>query len=135
MNPKYFLSVSGAILIAVGILGLIGGIIGPTPGDSLFGNIWYFNSVEIWAHLAIGIFAIVCAFLLSEKIQKFVSVTLGILLITLGFYILLGNYELLGAHFEHPADTFFNFIFGVWALMAGVKINGNKSVGNFMNTQ
>jgi len=135
MNPKYFLSVAGVILIVVGVLGLVGGIIGPTPGDSLFGSIWYFNSVEIWAHLAVGIFALFCAFLLSQRIQEFICVVFGIMLIVLGFYILLGNYDLLGAHFEHPADTFFNFIFGVWAIMAGAKLIGNKSVENFSVTK
>mgnify|MGYP001593384227 FL=1 len=123
MNPKYFLSAAGAIMIIVGILGLVGGMIGPTPGDSLFGSAWYFNKVEIWARLIIGILAVAFALFLSDKAKRAASVILGIALVGIGTYSLFGNIDFFGAHLEHPADTFFNLIFGVWALVSAAKIN------------
>ena len=136
MTPRYFLSVAGAILIIIGILGFAGGIIGPTPGDSLFGSYWYFNRVEIWTHFAFGILAVVFAILLSEKKQRVASVVIGIALIGIGSYSLFGNIEFFGAHLEHPADTFFKLIFGVWALVSSAKIDGKeKSAESFTITQ
>ena len=136
MTPKYFLSAAGAIMVIVGILGLVGGIIGPTPGDSLFGSAWYFNSVEIWAHLVVGILAVAFALFLSISAQRIASVIIGIALIGIGTYSLFGNVDFLGAHLEHPADTFFNLIFGVWALVSSAKINvKEKSSESFTITQ
>ena len=123
MNPKYFLSAAGAVMIIVGILGLVGGMIGPAPGDSLFGSFWYFNNVEIWAHLVVGILAVAIALFLSDKAKRVASVIIGIALVGIGTYSLFGNVDFLGAHLEHPADTFFNLIFGVWALVSAAKIN------------
>ncbi|MEK7117619.1 MAG: hypothetical protein AAB861_02480 [Patescibacteria group bacterium] len=136
MTPKYFLSAAGAIMTIVGILGLVGGMIGPTPGDSLFGSAWYFNNVEIWAHLVVGILAVAFALFLSDKAKKIASVIIGIALIGIGTYSLFGNVDFLGAHLEHPADTFFNLIFGVWALVSAAKIDGKTNPGeSFTITQ
>jgi ABC-type Fe3+-siderophore transport system permease subunit len=44
VNPKQFLTIGGAVLLLVGILGFIG-IIGP-DANSIFGSAWYFDNAE-----------------------------------------------------------------------------------------
>ncbi len=58
MNPKQFLLLGGLILTLVGILGFVG-VIGPSAANSLFGANWWFDNGENWAHLVLGLVALV----------------------------------------------------------------------------
>lgn len=117
MNPKQFLLVGGIVLILVGILGFMG-VIGPTENDSLFGATWWFDNGENWAHLLIGIVALIAAFALPMSGQKPLVMIVGVVALLIGLYSIFQN-KFLGANLENPADTLLHLVIGVWALGAG----------------
>lgn len=121
MNPKQFLTIGGIVLILVGILGFVG-VIGPTPEQSIFGNAWWFDRAENWAHLVLGIVGVLAAFVLPANLQKPLVMLLGIVGILVALYNLTGkNVNLLGANLESPADLLLHLVVGVWALWASMK--------------
>lgn len=119
MNPKKFLLIGGIVLIAVGILGFIG-IIGPTPERSLFGETWWFDNGENWAHLLLGIVALL---LLAApmSLQRPIVMLLGLVGILIGLYSAFVGTMFWGANLENPADTILHLIVGAWALLASRK--------------
>lgn len=120
LSPKGFLKIGGIVLILVAILGFIG-IIGPTADESIFGGNWYFDNAENWAHLVLGIVALIVAFALPMAIHKPIVLLVGILGVLVGLYSLFGSAELLGAGLENPLDTILHLVVGAWALVAGLK--------------
>lgn len=120
MNPKQFLIIGGAVLLVVGLVGFFG-IIGPTSDKSIFGEIWYFDNPENWAHLILGIVALLAAFLLKDPmLQKYLVILVGALALFFGVYNLFSE-SFLGANLENPADTALHFLVGIWALFAGLR--------------
>ena len=119
MNPKQFLLFAGVILVIVGILGFFG-IIGPTADKSLFGATWWFDNIENWAHLVVGIVGILGSFILPSGVQKPLVILLGVVVVIVGIYSIF-NPNLLGANLENPADTALHIVVGLWALVAGAK--------------
>ena len=69
MNPKQFLTIGGVVLVLLGILGFVN-VIGPTSEVSIFGSAWWFDNAENWAHLILGIVALLAAFALPGTAQK-----------------------------------------------------------------
>lgn len=120
LTPKGFLKLGGIVLILVGILGFAG-IIGPMSENSIFGNFWWFDNAENWAHLILGIVGLVAAFVLPAGIQKMLVMVLGIVGIIVGVYSLLIAQKLGPANLENPADTVLHLVVGVWALVASMK--------------
>ncbi len=120
MNPKQFLQIGGGVLVLVGILGFVG-ILGPMPGDSIFGSAWYFDNAENWAHLVLGVVALLLAFVAPANIQKIVTVVVGVVGVLVGLYSAVGSTMLWGANLENPADTALHLVVGAWALWAGIK--------------
>lgn len=124
MNPKQFLIVGGAVLVLVGILGFVGPI-GPTASASIFGNFWWFDVYENWAHLVLGIVALIASVLLSSMLQKYLVVIVGIVGLFFGVYSLVlssnGAADFYGAMLQNPADTALHFIVGIWALWAALR--------------
>ena len=49
----------------MGVLGFVG-LIGPTGQASLFGENWWFDNGENWAHLVLGVVALIAAYALKE---------------------------------------------------------------------
>ena len=82
MNPKQFLVLGGIVLVLVGVLGFLG-VIGPTS-DSLFGAAWYFDNAENWAHLVIGIVALLAAWVFPASAQKPLVVIVGLFALFVG---------------------------------------------------
>ncbi len=123
MNPKKFLMVGGIVLIVVGILGF--GLIGPTADKSWFGAAWYFDSGENWAHLVLGIVAVIAAYALPASGQKTLVMILGVIGVLIGLYSLFGpvtaGKSFLGSMLQNPADSLLHIIVGAWALMASKK--------------
>lgn len=124
MNPKQFLQIGGIILVVVGVLGFF--LIGPTPEGSIFGANWYFDNGENWAHLIIGIVALIFAYgVKSESAQKNLTVLAGIIALVVGVWgFFLGNTvspNFFGANLENPLDNILHLIIGVWALWAAFK--------------
>jgi uncharacterized membrane protein HdeD (DUF308 family) len=118
VNPKQFLQIGGVVLLLVGILGFIG-VIGPTPDKSLFGEAWYFDNPENWAHTILGIVALIAAFSLPAASQKMLTMLVGLLAIFFGVYNIFST-NFLGANLESPTDMILHFAIGIWALYASM---------------
>jgi hypothetical protein len=118
VNPKQFLQIGGAVLLLVGILGFVG-VIGPTPDKSIFGDAWYFDNYENWAHTILGIIALIAAYSLPAASQKMLTMLVGLLAIFFGIYNIFST-SFLGANLESPADMILHFAIGIWALYASM---------------
>lgn len=118
MNPKQFLLIGGIILIIVAILGFFG-VIGPTPERSIFGDFWWFDNGENWAHLSIGIVGVISGYSLPTPAQRSLVVVLGVIALYFGIYNLFST-RFLGTNLERPADTILHLAIGVWALYASM---------------
>ncbi len=116
-TPKNFLLIGGVVLVLVGVLGFF--LIGPTEEDSIFGSAWWFDNAENYAHLVLGVVALIAAFALPAGSQKALVVIVGIVGILVGLY---GFYSesLLGANLENPADNILHLVVGVWALASAM---------------
>lgn len=119
MNPKQFLQIGGAVLVLVGVLGFIG-IIGPTPGQSIFGNFWWFDNPENLAHTVLGVVGLTAAYTFPAVYQRYLVLALGVVGVLVGVYSLAISPAFLGANLENPADTVLHLAVGGWALWAGM---------------
>jgi len=130
LSPQGFLRVGGVVLIVVGLLGFIG-VIGPTQ-NSLFSSYWYFDNAENWAHLVLGIVALIAAFTFPAMVNKTLVIVLGVFGALVGLYSLFGSIPggvtFLGAMLQNPADTLLHLVVGAWALVAGFKESGAVSM-------
>ncbi|MBI2056253.1 MAG: hypothetical protein HYT37_02640 [Candidatus Sungbacteria bacterium] len=126
MNPKQFLTLGGIVLALVGILGMIG-ILGPTADQSIFGSSWWFDAGENWAHLVLGIVALIAAFAFGSGFQSIIAMlvgVVGIIIGLLGFFLgsdtMFNFYGL--ANLENPLDNILHLAVGAWALIAWWKV-------------
>ena len=124
MNSKQFLLIGGVVLVLVGILGFVG-VIGPTPDKSLLGANWWFDNYENWAHLVLGIVALIAGFVFPAMVQRPITLLVGVVGVAIGIYSIY-NPDLLGANLENPADTVLHIVVGLWALAAGLMDKGMK---------
>lgn len=124
MNPKQFLVVGGAVLVLVAVLGFFG-VIGPTTDKSLFGETWVFTQPENWAHLVLGVVALIAAFVLPSMTQKWLVVLVGVLALVVGiwgFTVAEKSFPNFfgGSNLENVADNVLHLVIGVWALLASM---------------
>ncbi len=129
MNPKQFLQIGGAVLVLIAVLGFVG-VIGPTPEKSIFGEAWWFDGGENWAHLVLGVVGIGASFVLGAGQQKMLVKLLGIIGVLIGLYSLFGYNNFLGANLENPLDSLLHLGVGAWALLAA---RGGKMMGGAMS--
>ena len=120
MNPKQFLLIGGLILVVVGLLGFAG-LIGPTPESSIFGGSWWFDNGENWAHLILGLAALVGLKVLNDGMQRWLVAAVGLLGLVVTVYGFVVGENLLGANLENPADNILHLVIGLWALYAAKK--------------
>lgn len=125
MNPKNFLMIGGVVLVVVGLAGMTG-IIGPTPEQSVFGSLWWFDDAENWAHLVLGIAALAIAVALP-MLQAPITLVVGILGLAVGVWGFVSA-DLLGAMLENPADNILHLAVGAWAVASWMK--GRASVAS-----
>lgn len=118
MNPKQFLTLGGAILVLVAVLGFIG-IIGPTPEKSVFGATWYFDTGENVAHLVLGVVALAAAFMVDAKLQRMLCQVFAVVALFFGLYGFVagpGPNNAFGlANLENPLDNILHLVIGGWA--------------------
>lgn len=119
LTPKHFLQIGGVVLIVVAILGFVG-VIGPTPEKSIFGAGWYFDNAENWAHLVIGVVAVIASAALAAGAQRQLTLVVGVVAVLIGIYSIFSQ-NFLGAGLENPADTLLHIVVGVWALASAKK--------------
>ena len=115
MNPKQFLQIGGVILILLAVIGYF--------KPDLAGDFLSFDANENWAHLALGIVAILLSPLPMIELQRWIVVLVGIVSIViavLGF--LVRDYpspNFYGvANLENPVDNVLHLVVGLWALFA-----------------
>lgn len=120
MNPKQFLQIGGIVLVVVGLLGFIG-VLGPDVDSSIFGSAWWFDNAENWAHLVLGVVALLVLYALPENTHKQITVVVGVVAVLAGLYSVTGEAQLLGANLENPLDTILHLVVGAWALWASYK--------------
>ena len=118
MNPKQFLQVEGVILVLLGIIGFVLPNIG---GDFL-----YFDAAENWAHLVLGVVALVLAPMPLGDLKKWIVVLVGLVALFFGIagFMVSGNpspnfYGI--TNLENPTDNLLHVVVGIWALMAAFK--------------
>lgn len=124
MNPKLFLIIGGIVLIVVGVAGFAG-IIGPTPEASIFGDLWWFDNPENWAHLVLGIAALLIAFAVAP-LRTPITLIVGLLGLAVGVWGFMAP-DLLGANLENPADNILHLVVGAWALLSWFGRNSGSS--------
>ncbi len=124
MNSKKFLTVAGVVLVVVGVLGFLGPI-GPDAMSSWFGSFWYFDNYENWAHLVLGIVALLASYGLARGTQKQLVTLVGVIALFVGLWNI-WNSSLLGAELQNPPDLLLHLLIGVWALWVVRGDNGKR---------
>lgn len=114
MDPKQFLQIGGAVLLLLGIAGLI------LPDGQILGEAWYLTTGENVAHLALGIVALVASFMLDSKMQKMLTMVVAVVAIFFGIYgFVVAGAEPLNtfglANLENPYDNVLHLLVGAWA--------------------
>jgi hypothetical protein len=118
MNPKQFLQFGGAILVVLGVVGLLPVFTKEnTP-------VFWLDTGENVAHIGLGVVAIAAAYLLTDAaMQKWLVAVVGVIALFFGVYgfVVAGAPEpnTFGlANLESPADNLLHIIVGAWALYA-----------------
>ena len=118
MNPKQFLQFGGAILVILGVVGLL-------PVFTKANTPWfYLDTGENVAHIGLGVVAIAAAYLLKDPaMQKWLVAVVGVVALFFGVYgfVVAGAAEpnTFGlANLESPADDLLHLVVGAWALYA-----------------
>jgi len=106
--------------VLVGVLGFFG-VIGPTSDASIFGEAWWFDNAENWAHTVLGVVALIAAVALkSASAQKNLVMLVGILGIFFAVYNVFST-TFMRANLENPLDLILHLVVGVWALWAAMR--------------
>jgi len=126
MNPKQFLVVGGAVLLLLGVLGLI------LPGGQILGSDWYLTMGENVAHLVLGVVALAAAYTLDAKLQKMLVTVVGVVAVFFGVYgFMVAGQPALNtfgvANLETPYDNILHLAVGAWAFYAAYA--GGKTIG------
>jgi hypothetical protein len=122
MNPRQFLQVGGAVLLLVGILGFIG-VIGPSADDSIFGDDWWFDNGENWAHTLLGIAGIAASFVLPATLHRPLVLLLGVTALFFAVYNIFDE-NFPGTNLESPLDLLLHLAVGAWAIFAATYRRG-----------
>ncbi len=118
MNPKKYLQYLGVILVILAIVGFV--------FPNLAGDFLSFDPLENWAHLILGIVALVLSPLPLGDLKKWIVFLLGVVAVITGFlgFINAGNPapNFYGyVNFENPADNILHVLVGLWGLFAAFK--------------
>ena len=114
-SPKNFLKIIGYILIVGAVLGFIG-ILGPTPGRSIFGTYWWLSERISLIYLVTGIVSLYSAYAMPASITMPLAFGLGAATFFVGLYGLIWSSRILGIDLAGPIGNLFNLIVGSWGV-------------------
>jgi hypothetical protein len=124
-SAHFFLLGSGAVLLIAGGIGFLG-LVGPTPEQSIFGNIWFFT----------GLLILAAVFLVDADVpRRQLTIIVGYLAFCVAvasfFLPAVGTYPPgnLGyvGNLENPADTILHLVLTVWAFWSVVDQSTSRS--------
>jgi len=125
MNPKQFLTVGGAILLLLGIVGLLG--VFNQESTPFF----WLDSGENTAHIFLGVVALAAVYLpgLNKALEPYykpIVILVGVIALFFGLYgfVVAGSPvpNTFGvANLESPADNLLHLVVGAWALWASLR--------------
>ena len=126
MNPKQFLTIGGAILLVLGLVGFLGIL-----NQNTVPFFWLDNGENI-GHTALGVVALAAVFIPGlnkalEPFYKWIVIAVGIIALFFGLYGFLvagstENFNTFGvANLENPADSILHLVVGLWALWAALR--------------
>jgi hypothetical protein len=113
-RPNGFLRLGGAIILIIGLLGVVG-ILGPDSSQSIFQSYWWLGERESHVFIATAIALLFISFTFPALWQRYIVIIFGILEILIGSYTFFGQ-NIFGINLETPSDTIVHFIIGGWAL-------------------
>lgn len=119
LTPRWFLTIGGIVLLALGIIGFITWYAAGITGN----NIFYLDNGENLAHVVLGVVALILAKVTGANtpIQKWVVVLVGLVALFFGVY----GFAVAGAerpntfglaNLENPLDNLLHLVVGLWAL-------------------
>ena len=123
MNSKQFLTVGGAVLLLLGIVGYLGIF-------SVEGSFFWLDSGENVAHVFLGVVALAAVFVpgLNSALAPFykpIVILVGAISLFFGVYgfIVAGNPvpNTYGYNLESPADNLLHLVVGAWAIWAAMR--------------
>lgn len=118
MNPKQYLQWLGVILVILAVVGFL--------MPNLAGDFLSFDPLENWAHLILGIVALVLSPLPLGDLKKWIVFLASIGMVIIGFLGFLNannpapNFYGL-VNFENPVDNVLHVLLGLWGLWASFK--------------
>jgi sulfite exporter TauE/SafE len=130
LSPRWFLTIGGIVLAALGIIGFIAWY---ATGQAE-NNIFYLDNGENVAHTVLGVVALILAAITkaNDAIQKWVVVLVGLVALFFGVYgFAVGgdarpNTFGLG-NLENPLDNLLHLVVGVWALASAFMPKPSKA--------
>lgn len=125
MNPKQFLTVGGAVLVLLSLVGFTGVL------NQQSTPFFWLDAGENWGHLGLGVVALAAVFVpglssLLAPIYRPIVVLVGLVAV---FFALYGfavaaapPFNTFGvANLENPSDNVLHLVVGAWALWAALR--------------
>lgn len=124
MNSKQFLTIGGAVLVLLAIVGYLGVF-------STEGSFFWLDSGENVAHLFLGVVALAAVYVpgLNSALAPFykpIVILVGVIALFFGVYGFLVAGQPVpntfgAANLESPADNLLHLVVGAWALWAAMR--------------
>lgn len=128
MNPKQFLTIGGAVLVLLSLIGFTGVL------NQQATPFFFLTAGENVAHLVLGVVALAAVFVpglnsLLAPLYRPIVILVGIIAVFFGLYgFAVGGAPVPNtfgvANLENPSDNLLHLIVGAWALWAAFRPSG-----------
>jgi hypothetical protein len=124
LNPKQFLVIGGAVLVLLGIAGMIG--FGPTATKSILNDTFWLDNGENVAHLFLGVVALAAVFVpginsVLEPYYRQIVILVGLVALFFGVYGFFAGTNVpntFGLANLEFTDNILHLVVAVWAFAA-----------------